>query len=132
MNLNARLLKIVGFSWLAFLITGLAISRFFTAPTLTVLIDRSYCPAQQWRQVSQTYTDLYRQHQRHQLHLQKVVLFSDLGQESFASPPLPTMIQNLATYGQFDGQRQARLQKDYAKTRLLSCQSSGIYHHETG
>ena len=41
----------------------------------------------------------------------------------FASPPLPTMIQTLTTYGQFDGQRQAELQKTYAKTQLLSCRS---------
>lgn len=120
MNLNTRLLKTIGFSWLAFLITGLLISWFFAIPTITVLIDRSYCPPNQWQQVSQTYTDLYRQHQRRQLYLH-VILFSHLGQETFASPPMPAVIQTLSTYGHSDRQRQAELQKAYPKTQLLDC-----------
>lgn len=116
-----RLLKTLGFSWLAFLITGLLISWFFAIPTITVLIDRSYCPSDQWQQVSQTYTDLYRQHQLRQLHVQTVILFSNLGQEAFTSPPVPVMIQTLSTYGHSDRKRQAELQKAYAKTQLLNC-----------
>lgn len=121
MNLNTRLLNTLGFSWLAFLITGLLISWFFAIPTITVLIDRSYCPPAQWQQVSQTYTDLYHQHQQRQLHLKTVILFSHLGQEVFGSPPSPAAIQNVSTYGHSDEQRQAQLQKAYPKTQLLGC-----------
>ncbi|NJO39199.1 MAG: hypothetical protein HC769_12695 [Cyanobacteria bacterium CRU_2_1] len=121
MNLNTRLLKTLGFSWLAFLITGLLISWFFAIPTITVLIDRSYCPPDQWQQVSQTYTNLYRQHQRRQLRLQTVILFSNLGQDVFVSPPMPAVIQTLSTYGHSDKQRQTELQKAYSKTQLLDC-----------
>ncbi|MBW4661697.1 MAG: hypothetical protein KME15_23755 [Drouetiella hepatica Uher 2000/2452] len=123
MNLNTPLFKTLGLSWLMFLITGLLISWLFAIPTLTVLIDRSYCPSNQWQQVSQTYTDLYHQHQRRQLQLRSVILFSNLGQEVFASPPLPEAIQALSTYGYSDLYRQAELQKTYSKTQLLGCHS---------
>ncbi|MEM9165257.1 MAG: hypothetical protein AAGC54_19615 [Cyanobacteria bacterium P01_F01_bin.4] len=119
--LTRRLLKTLGFSWLAFLLTGLLIRGLWATPKMTVLIDRSYCPAHQWQLVSQTYAELYRQHQRQQLRLQAVILFSHLGQEDFSSPPPPEMIQNLTTYGQFDEQRRATLQKTYPNAKLLSC-----------
>jgi hypothetical protein len=124
MNLNTPLFKALGLSWLTFLITGLLISWLFAIPTLTVLIDRSYCPSNQWQQVSQTYTDLYYQHQRHQLRLQAVVLFSNLGQEVFSSPPQPETIQAISTYGHPDLHRQAELQKTYPKTQLLGCHAN--------
>ena len=106
-----------------FLMTGLLISWLFAIPALTVLIDRSYCPPDQWQQISQTYTDLYHQHQRRQVNLQTTVLFSNLGQEVFSSPPQPEAIQTLSTYGHFDLQRQAELQKTYPKAQLLGCHS---------
>jgi hypothetical protein len=124
MNLNTPLFKTLGLSWLMFLITGLLISWLFAIPTLTVLIDRSYCPPNQWQQVSQSYTDLYRQHQQRRLQLQPIVLFSNLGQEVFASPPPPEVIQALSTYGHSDLHRQAELQKSYPKTQLLGCHSN--------
>lgn len=126
MKLNIHLLKTIGFSWLAFLLIGVLINICFPIPTVTVLIDRSYCPASQWQQVSQAYSKLYRQHRWQQLHLQTVVLFSDLGQEVFSSPPSPDVIQNLTTYGQFDGRRQAELQKVYSKIKNLGCYSRKI------
>ncbi|NJR64768.1 MAG: hypothetical protein HC772_04665 [Leptolyngbyaceae cyanobacterium CRU_2_3] len=121
MNLNKRLFKTLGLSWLALLLAGLLIRWLFAIPSMTVLIDRSYCPADQWQQISQTYTDLYHQHQWRQLHLKTVVLFSNLGQEVLSSPPIPTVIQNLSTYGQSNEQRQAQVQKAYPKGRLLQC-----------
>jgi hypothetical protein len=121
MSLNTHLLKTLGFSWLAFLLTGLLISWFFALPTMTLLIDRSYCRPNQWQEVSQTYTDLYHQHQRRQLHLKTVILFSNLGQEVFTSPPIPATIRTLSTYGHSDLNRQAELQKVYPATQLLGC-----------
>jgi hypothetical protein len=123
MNFNTPLLKTLGVGWLAFLIAGLLINLFFAIPTITVLIDRSYCSPSQWQQISRTYAELYQQHQNRQLRLQTVVLFSDLDQEVLSSPPLPETIQALSIYGHSGTNRQAELQKAYPKTQLLSCRS---------
>jgi hypothetical protein len=101
----------------------LVIRLVFATPNLVVLVDRSYCPLNQWQQVTQTYQTLYRQHQQQRLHLQTIILFSNLGQEVLSPPPAPAVIQNLSTYGRPDPQRQAELQKAYPKAHLLSCHS---------
>ncbi len=122
-RLNRSLLQILGLGWLCFLVAGLVISLVFGIPKLVVLVDRSYCPPDQWQQVTQTYEALYQQHQQQHLNLQTVILFSNLGHEVFSPPPAPATIQNLSTYGRPDSQRQAELQKTYPKARLLSCHS---------
>ena len=122
-RLNQSLLRLLGLSWLCFLVAGLVIRLVFATPNLVVLVDRSYCPLNQWQQVTQTYQTLYRQHQQQRLHLQTIILFSNLGQEALSPPPAPAVIQNLSTYGRPDPQRQAELQKAYPKAQLLSCHS---------
>jgi hypothetical protein len=122
-KLNQHMLKALGWGWLGFLIAGIVISLLFPIPSLVVLIDRSYCnDPQQWQQVVHNYTDLYQQHQWKTLHLRKVILFSDLGQESIP-PPSPEIIENLKTYGRPSPQRLSDLQKDYPKAQLLTCHS---------
>ena len=121
MKRTLSLLKPIGLSWLAFLVVGGAIALFFPIPQLTVVIDRSYCPAPQWQQVAQGYAHLYDQHQRRQLLLEQVVTVSDLGQKVFDMPPHPDEIRQLSTYGQRDGDRLAVLQQKYANARLISC-----------
>ncbi|MCC5621855.1 hypothetical protein [Nostoc sp. CHAB 5715] len=121
MNLNTQLLKTLGLSWLVFLITGVLISWFFAIPAITILIDRSYCPATEWQQVVQTYTQLYQQHQQRRLQLQSVVLFSSLGEEQLSTPPEPKVLQQLSTYGRPQRQRQLQLRKDYPQAQLLQC-----------
>jgi hypothetical protein len=121
MNFNKQLFKTLGLSWLAFLIIGLLIGWLFAIPTITVLIDRSYCPPNQWQQVVQTYAQLYQQHQQHQLQLRSVILFSSLGEEPFSTLPEPAVLQQVSTYGRPDLQRQVRLQKDHPQAHLLKC-----------
>lgn len=101
--------------------TGLMINIFFAIPTVTLLIDRSYCPNNQWQQVTQAYTDLYDQHQRGKLRLQRVILFSSLDQEILNSPPLPETVAALSTYGHSNHQRQINLQETYPNFRFLGC-----------
>jgi hypothetical protein len=121
-KLNRQMLKLLGLGWLGFLVAGITISLIFPIPTLTVLIDRSYCEApSRWNQLVATYTNLYHQHQQKTLQLREVILFSDLGQEVI-SPPAPEVIENLKTYGRHNSQRQSELIKNYPQSRLLSCQ----------
>lgn len=122
MTTNQRLLIMLGSSWGLFVMTGLFIQLFFAVPTLTILIDRSYCPASQWQQLVTNYTDLYQQHQRQQLKITTVILFSDLDQKFLAVPPAPKTISNLQTYGSATSNYQAKLQKNYPKGQLLTCQ----------
>jgi len=107
-------------------VTGLLIRQFIVPPQVALLIDRSYCSTDDWQQLSQTYSQLYQQHQRQTLRLQPVVLFSNLNQDSFETPPSPEAIQNTKTYGQADSKRQLALQQTYPAATLLSCHTSSI------
>ena len=124
--MNPPLLKPIALTWLALLTVGLFIKLLLPPPEITLLIDRSYCPSSDWQQVSQTYDRLYHQHQRQQIQLEAVVLFSSLDQVVLEQVPLPGAIARLDTYGQFDPQRQSTLQKTYPNTALLSCHSDGL------
>ncbi|YAF97038.1 MAG: hypothetical protein AB3A66_05020 [Nodularia sp. CChRGM 3473] len=121
MNLNTQLLKTIGLSWLAFLITGLLISWLLAIPAITVLIDRSYCPTAEWQQVIQTYTQLYQQHQQRRLQLQSVILFSSLGEENLSIPPEPQILLQSSTYGRSSPERQSQLRTNYPQAQLLQC-----------
>src|SRR3712207_937750 len=98
-KLNRHLLRTLGLGWLGFLVVGLAIGWVFAAPTVVVLVDRSYCAPAQWQQVVHSYEQLYRQHQQQQLQIQQVVLFSDLGQDVLSPPPAPEVIRDVSRYG---------------------------------
>ena len=121
MKRTLRLLQPIGLSWLVFLVIGLAIAIFFPIPSLTVLIDRSYCPANQWQQIAQAYDQLYDQHNQRSLRLNQVVMVSNLGEEVFETPPKPDTIRQLSTYGQRDGDRLSKLQSTYRTSEVLSC-----------
>ena len=121
MKRTFRLLKPIGLSWLAFLVVGVAIALFFPIPSLTVVIDRSYCPTNQWQQIAQTYDQLYEQHDQKKLVLEQVVMVSDLGQDVFETPPKPDVIRQLSTYGKRDGDRLSALQQKDTNVRLISC-----------
>ena len=110
-----QLLKTLGLSWLAFLVTGILLSRFVGMPAITVLIDRSYCPTTEWQQVVQTYSQLYQQHQQRRLQLESVILFSSLGEEHLLIPPEPQIL------AQSSPQRQLELRASYPQAQLLEC-----------
>jgi hypothetical protein len=120
---NKILLRTITCSWLAFMLIGWLISRVIASPDLVVLIDRSYCPAAQWQRISESYQALYQQYQEHQVRIKTIIIFSDLSEESFSTPPLPDAIRSLPTYGHSNIQRQTQLQTSYPNATLLSCQS---------
>ncbi len=120
-QLPIRLLRTIGLSWLAFLITGLLIRWAFPPPAVSVLIDRSYCPPAQWQPVAQQYASIYQQHQHQQLRIQQVLLFSDLAEDVRSIPLKPEEVQQLKTYGRSNLQRQEDLQQKYDRTILLTC-----------
>jgi len=119
--LNQHLLKTIVLSWLSFGVVGLVMRQVVSAPSIVVLIDRSYCSATGWQQLTQTYAELYHQHQQQQLRIDQVILFSDLGQESFSVPPIPTTIGMSNTYGRPASQRREQLKQQYPQARLLMC-----------
>ena len=81
---------------------GLAVKLVLPIPTVTLLLDRSYCDPDQWQKISQEYARLYRQHQHQRLRLEKVVFFSNLSQTNYKKPPHPNVVELLTTYGQFE------------------------------
>ncbi|MBL1177972.1 hypothetical protein [Pantanalinema sp. GBBB05] len=121
-KLNKILIETITGSWLAFILVGWLISRLLTSPDLVILIDRAYCPAIQWQQLSQSYQQIYQQHQQHQVQIKAVIVFSDLSEEAFSTPPSPDMIRSLQPYGRVNTQRQSQLQAAYQNTTLLACQ----------
>lgn len=123
-NLNKSLIRTIICSGLAFVLVGWLISRVIISPALVILIDRTYCPPTQWQQISQSYQQLYQQHQQHQVQIKTVIVFSDLSEETFPTPPSPDTIRSLPTYGRSNTQRQTQLQAAYPNTTLLACQTS--------
>lgn len=121
MATHPALLKTLGISGLTFLGVGLLISQVVPIPTVTLLIDHSYCPPTKWQQVATTYDTLYRQHRRRQIQIQQVVLFNALGVDPLPAPPAPAAIQQLSTYGQPSRDRQENIEKDYPNAQLLDC-----------
>ncbi|MCF4970584.1 hypothetical protein [Nostoc sp. CMAA1605] len=121
MNIKTQLLKTLGISWLAFFITGLLISWLFAIPSVTLLINRSYCPTVEWQKVVQDYTEIYQQYQQRRLQVKSVILFSSLGEDKLSTPPTPEAIKQLQTYGQSQLQKQLQLQKMYPQARVLQC-----------
>jgi len=117
-----QLLKTLAFSGLAFLSTGFAIQRFAAPSAATVLIDRSYCPATQWKNLADDYAQLYEQHQRQQIRIKSVVTFSGLDQAKLEAVPTPDAIRTLNTYGQSNAKTQSALLQAYPNSTLLSCQ----------
>ncbi len=94
--INIRLIGIVLIGWSGLLISGLVLTYVLVTPSMTLIIDRSYCPLDQWQtQVVIPYGDLYRKYEDKQLKIESITLFSDLGQESSEKKfPLPKKLLN--------------------------------------
>lgn len=120
-RLNRSLLTIVGLGWLSFIIFGLIIQTVFAAPNIIILVDRSYCPPQQWQEVVQTYQTSYQKHQQKRLKIEKVILFSYLGEEVLLTLPTPDELLAIKTYGRSTPQRQEQLKQNYPKSQILKC-----------
>jgi hypothetical protein len=122
-TLNRDLIRIVAGGWIAFALMGLVFSRLLAAPSVVLLIDQSYCRPADWQQVTQRYETLYQQHQRQQLKIDQVILYSDLGQEAVDSLPTPEDVRSLKTYGRPSPERQQTLLTEYPNAQVLSCQA---------
>ncbi|HEY9647148.1 MAG TPA: hypothetical protein V6C88_12295, partial [Chroococcidiopsis sp.] len=85
-SLNLRLIKTLGLGWLAYGLSGVAISVAFAAPTVTLLVDRSYCPDAEWQRLMSRYQALYDDYSDKTLNIKTVVLFSELGEEARTVP----------------------------------------------
>ncbi len=121
-SLNLRLIKTLGLGWLAYGLSGMAISVALAAPTVTLLVDRSYCPDAEWQRVMARYQALYDDYSDKTLNIKTVVLFSELGEEALTVPPLPDELDDIPRYGQSTPQRQQQIKASYPNAELLSCQ----------
>ncbi len=120
-QLNRYLLTILGLGWLSFMIAGLVLNQVLAVPNFVLLIERSYCPPQQWQQVVEEYIDLYRQHQQHLVKIEFVVLFNDLGEEVLTTVPTPEELRGQGTYGRSSPEREAELRKAYDQVKVIRC-----------
>ena len=120
-KLNRVLFTILGLGWSSFLIVGILLNQVFAAPNFVLLIERSYCPPQQWQQVVQKYSDLYRQHQQNLVKIESVILFNDLGEEVLTNIPTPEELEDLHTYGRSNPQKESKLSKTYDQVRVIRC-----------
>jgi hypothetical protein len=114
------LFKNLGIVWLIFLIIGIVVSVGFPIPKVTLLLDRSHCPADSWEKVVAEYTQIYEQHHR-EIEIRTVVLFSNLAIETRSQPPAPAEVAALSTYGTVSPERQQEMQTRYQNSRLLGC-----------
>jgi hypothetical protein len=106
---------------LGYLGVAVLITVFFPRPSLTLLIDRGYCPSQQWQALGDRYDELYRQQRWGQIRLQQIVLFSSLGEEVQNQALSPQQFRDLRTYGRSAGDRARDLQRRYPQSVLLRC-----------
>jgi hypothetical protein len=120
-HLNRSLLQIIGFGWLGFLVAGIVVTRLFAISKVTVLVDRAKCDRQAWRQVSDRYAELFKDHERKRIQLAQMVLISDHGEEVREVVPTPVEFQALETYGEPSTERLRQLQAGFAEVEVLTC-----------
>lgn len=120
-NLNRSLLQIIGLGWLGFLLSGIVIGRLFAVTKVTVLVDRAKCDRQAWRQVSDRYAELFKDHERKRIQLSQMVLISNLGEEVREVVPTPAEFQAIETYGEPSTERLRQLQAGFTKVEVLTC-----------
>lgn len=118
---NRRLLKILGLGWLGFLGLGLGLRQLLPRPTLVLIIDHSFCPPAQQQQVIADYINLYQQHQRRQIQIERVVLLSDLSEEVRIPPPTPEAIESLGFFGELNPDALQQTIQKYPASRVLGC-----------
>jgi len=117
-----RLVQTVALGWFAFAAAGAGLRQFASGPTITVIIDRSFCPAPQWQQqVVAPYADLVAQADQRRLHIEQVVYVTDLDVDVAAEVPTPAAVADLPTFGRFNPQQLAQVQQRYENSQVLSC-----------
>ncbi len=125
-NPNRRLLQILAVGWLAFLGVGFGIRQAFSGPTVTIIIDRSYCDPARWQQITTEYGQLYSQHQQKRLTINQVIYVSDLGQEVATDIPSPAQLQAMGTYGRFNGEQLQQITAAYPEAEVFACGGTNL------
>jgi hypothetical protein len=120
-NPNRQLLKVLSIGWLAFIGVGFGLRQALSGPTITVIIDRSYCPDAQWQQLTDEYTTLYQQHQQHRLTIDQVVYVSDLDVTTVDAPPFPDEVAGLSHFGQFNQANMQAVTNEFPNAEVLTC-----------
>lgn len=115
-----RLITILALGWAGFLGLGLGL-RSLSGPAIVVVIDHSFCPADQRQQIVNTYRDLYQQHQQRQIRIDQVLLISDLGEDQLKEPPTPEEIAGLGFFGDAIDPKLQAVQQQYPDAQILSC-----------
>lgn len=124
MNLTYRLFFTLGCGGLAFGLAGAAVSALFPIPKQTILLDRSYCPPEQWQVVAREYARLHSQHRRKVVMITEVVTFSNLGSQPLPELPTPLEVEQMRTFGRAANAEREQLEQQYGDVTsvLLSCQ----------
>ena len=121
---NRRLLSILGLGWLAFAGLGWGLRQGLT-PTITVIIDRSYCAPAQWQTLATEYTTLHEQYTQKRLNIDQVIYVSDLGQVVAEEIPTPDEVRALNTFGLFNETQMNQALQAQPKAEVLSCHEGG-------
>jgi hypothetical protein len=116
-----RLIQILAVGWLAFIGAGLGLRQALSGPTLTIIIDRSYCDPSRWEQITESYGELYNQHQQKRLTIDQVIYVSDLGEEVAQELPAPAELQNMGTYGRFNAEQLDQAVTAHPDARVFAC-----------
>lgn len=116
-----RLLLTLGLGWLAFLGLGLGLRQGLARPTVTVIIDRSYCAPAQWQSIAANYAALYEQHHQGRLRIDQVIYVSDLGAVVAETVPTPEDINRLTTFGRFNAAEMEQAIQAQAEAEVFSC-----------
>ena len=111
----------LGLGSICLLTVGWVINFLLPPPSIVVLIDTSYCQSKKWQQVSERYEQLYDRDRRQQLNIESVILANSLGTETLASPPSPSAIAELSTFGISAEELDENLQLKEIQTEILTC-----------
>ncbi|MEY3297185.1 MAG: hypothetical protein RLZZ597_445 [Cyanobacteriota bacterium] len=116
-----RLLLTLGLGWIAFVGLGLGLRQGIARPTLTVVIDRSYCDPTQWQPIAANYATLYEQHRQGRLRIEQVIYVSDLGAVVAETIPTPEEVNALTTFGRFNATQMEQVIQADPDAEVFSC-----------
>ncbi len=106
-------------SLIGLLAASIIIQRFFPPQSIVVLIDKSFCPDENWQVLVREYSKLYRQHQQKHINIDSVVVVNSLAKEVIHPLPSPEAIAELSPFGTADPQ--LKQQFSMTSTKILSC-----------
>lgn len=120
-NPTERLISTLGIGWLAFGGLGVGLRYAVPVPEVTVIIDQSYCPPDQWQAaVVHPYGALYKKNTARQQTIRQVVVVTNIEHTSLVTIPPPDELGQ--PFGQVPSPETiTSLQQQFSKTVLLRC-----------